>query len=95
MADQPARGELRLPLNDQLEAALQQVCEQQDLTSLDDAAEWLLRRRLRKGTQGLTGRGRASKRQVQLMVRALLKLDEVPHPDHAADAAVVDRRIVR
>ena len=37
MADQPARGE-RLPLNDQLEAALQQVCEQQDLTSLDDAA---------------------------------------------------------
>ena len=59
MANQPARGELRLPLNDQLEAALQQVCEQQDLTSLDDAAEWLLRRRLRKGTQGLTGRGRA------------------------------------
>ena len=59
MADQPARGELRLPLNDQLEAALRQVCEQQDLTSLDDAAEWLLRRRLRKGTQGLTGRGRA------------------------------------
>ena len=53
MADQPARGELRLPLNDQLEAALQQVCEQQDLTSLDDTAEWLLRRRLRKGTQGL------------------------------------------
>ncbi|UBR49164.1 hypothetical protein KF947_17740 [Halomonas sp. FeN2] len=59
MADQPARGELRLPLNDQLEAVLQQVCEQQDLTSLDEAAEWLLRRRLRKGTQGLTGRGRA------------------------------------
>lgn len=59
MADQPARGELRLPLNDQLEAVLQQVCEQHDLDSLDDAAEWLLRRRLRKGTQGLTGRGRA------------------------------------
>ena len=58
MADQPARGE-RLPLNAQLEAALQQVCEQQDLTSLDDAADWLLRRRIRKGTQGLTGRGRA------------------------------------
>ena len=58
MADQPARGELRLPLNDQLEAALQQVCEQQDLTSLDDTAEWL-RRRVRKGPQGLTGRGRA------------------------------------
>lgn len=59
MADQPARSELRLPLDDQLEAVLQQVCEQQDLQSLDDAAEWLLRRRLRKGTQGLTGRGRA------------------------------------
>lgn len=59
MADQPARSDLRLPLDDQLEAVLQQVCEQQDLQSLDDAAEWLLRRRLRKGTQGLTGRGRA------------------------------------
>ncbi|MDN7131752.1 hypothetical protein JNO04_05205 [Halomonas sp. MC140] len=59
MADQPARGELRLPLNDQLEAVLQQVCEQQDLKNLNEAAEWLLRRRLRKGTQGLTGRGRA------------------------------------
>ncbi|GGW45218.1 hypothetical protein [Vreelandella hamiltonii] len=58
MADQPARSE-RLPLNAQLEAVLQQVCEQQELTSLDEAAEWLLRRRLRKGTQGLTGRGRA------------------------------------
>ncbi|MGO2242262.1 MAG: hypothetical protein ACTH5D_10945 [Halomonas sp.] len=59
MADQPARGKLSLPLNDQLEAVLQQVCEQQNLSSLDEAAEWLLRRRLRKGTQGLTGRGRA------------------------------------
>ncbi|MGP5308072.1 hypothetical protein [Vreelandella alkaliphila] len=59
MADQPASGELRLPLDDQLEAVLRQVCEQQNLSSLDDAAEWLLRRRLRKGTQGLTGRGRA------------------------------------
>lgn len=59
MADEPARSELHLPLNSQLEAVLQQVCEQQNLTSLDEAAEWLLRRRLRKGTQGLTGRGRA------------------------------------
>lgn len=59
MADQPASGELRLPLDDQLKAMLQQVCEQQNLSSLDAAAEWLLRRRLRKGTQGLTGRGRA------------------------------------
>ncbi|MCW4148557.1 hypothetical protein OM427_03290 [Halomonas sp. 18H] len=59
MADQPARGELRLPLNEQLEDVLQQVCDQQNLSSLDEAAEWLMRRRLRKGTQGLTGRGRA------------------------------------
>ncbi|OAZ99729.1 hypothetical protein [Halomonas sp. G11] len=59
MADQPARGELRLPLNEQLEDVLQQVCNQQNLSSLDEAAEWLMRRRLRKGTQGLTGRGRA------------------------------------
>lgn len=59
MADQPAHGELRLPLNEQLEAVLQQVCDQQNLSSLDEAAEWLMRRRLRKGTQGLTGRGRA------------------------------------
>lgn len=58
MADQPAGGE-RLVLNDQLEAALEQVRQQQNLQSLDEAAEWLLRRRLRKGTQGLTGRGRA------------------------------------
>ena len=59
MADQPARGELRLPLNEQLEDVLQQVCDQQNLSSLDEAAEWLMRRRLRKGTQVLTGRGRA------------------------------------
>lgn len=34
----------------------------------------------------LTGQGRAGKRQVQLMVRALLNLKEIPRPDHAADA---------
>ena len=36
--------------------------------------------------QALTGHGRAGKRQVQAMVRALLGLAEVPRPDHAADA---------
>lgn len=36
--------------------------------------------------QALTGHGRASKQQVQWMVRALLGLEEVPKPDHVADA---------
>ena len=36
--------------------------------------------------QALVGNGRAAKRQVQMMVRAVLGLEEVPRPDHAADA---------
>lgn len=59
MADEPIRGELYLPLDDDLEAVLEQVREQQNLSNLEEAYEWLLRRRLRKGTQELTGRGRA------------------------------------
>ena len=51
--------ELRLPLDDELEAVLEQVRAQQNLRNREEAAEWLLRRRLRKGTQELTGRGRA------------------------------------
>jgi crossover junction endodeoxyribonuclease RuvC len=35
------------------------------------------------------GSGRAAKDQVQRMVQALLALDELPHPDHAADALAV------
>jgi crossover junction endodeoxyribonuclease RuvC len=34
----------------------------------------------------VTGYGTAEKHQVQEMVRLLLKLDQVPSPDHAADA---------
>ena len=34
----------------------------------------------------VTGYGRAEKKQVQEMVRTLLKLDKVPKPDDAADA---------
>lgn len=34
----------------------------------------------------ITGYGNADKKQVQEMVRLLLKLDKVPRPDHAADA---------
>ncbi len=36
--------------------------------------------------QALVGNGRAEKAQVQEMVRMLLKLEDVPRPDHAADA---------
>lgn len=36
--------------------------------------------------QALVGYGRAEKEQVQYMVKMLLKLDEVPKPDDAADA---------
>ena len=36
--------------------------------------------------QAVAGYGKASKVQIQKMVQVLLKLTEVPHPDHAADA---------
>jgi crossover junction endodeoxyribonuclease RuvC len=36
--------------------------------------------------QSVTGYGRADKKQIQEMVRVLLKLDEVPKPDDCADA---------
>ena len=36
--------------------------------------------------QGVTGITRADKSQVQEMVRIILSLDEIPKPDHAADA---------
>ena len=36
--------------------------------------------------QAVTGSGRADKKQVQQMVKLLLKLDEIPKPDDAADA---------
>lgn len=50
---------LRLALDEELAQTLEAVREQQGLETLDQAAEWLLRRRLRKGTASLTGRGRA------------------------------------
>ncbi len=37
----------------------------------------------------VTGHGAASKRQVQVMVRSLLGMDELPRPDDAADALAV------
>ena len=39
--------------------------------------------------QAVIGRGRAEKGQVQRLVAVLLGLDEVPSPDHAADALAV------
>ncbi|HVX57876.1 MAG TPA: crossover junction endodeoxyribonuclease RuvC [Candidatus Saccharimonadales bacterium] len=36
--------------------------------------------------QALTGYGRAEKKQIQEMVRVLLKLQEIPKPDDCADA---------
>lgn len=39
--------------------------------------------------EGITGYGRAGKRQVQEMVRLVLGLPEIPRPDDAADALAV------
>jgi crossover junction endodeoxyribonuclease RuvC len=39
--------------------------------------------------QMVCGYGRAEKQQVQRMVQAILRLDEAPHPFHAADALAV------
>ena len=39
--------------------------------------------------QAIVGYGKASKRQVQEMVKLLLKLKEIPRPDHAADALAI------
>lgn len=39
--------------------------------------------------QALTGVGRAEKKQVQYMVKAILGLKEIPKPDDAADALAV------
>jgi len=37
----------------------------------------------------VTGFGKADKKQVQEMVKLLLKLDKIPKPDHAADSLAV------
>lgn len=38
---------------------------------------------------GITGYGRAEKKQIQLMVQRMLKLSEIPQPDDAADALAI------
>ena len=40
--------------------------------------------------QAVTGYGGADKHQVQMMVKMMLKIDEIPRPDDAADAVAVD-----
>lgn len=39
--------------------------------------------------QALTGYGRAEKRQIQEMVKVILRLDKIPKPDDCADALAV------
>jgi crossover junction endodeoxyribonuclease RuvC len=39
--------------------------------------------------QALTGYGRAEKKQIQIMVREILKLKSIPKPDDAADAIAI------
>ena len=39
--------------------------------------------------QALTGYGRADKKQMQIMVKTLLRLDTIPKPDDAADVLAV------
>lgn len=39
--------------------------------------------------QAVTGYGKASKKQIQEMVRLILAMDEIPRPDDAADALAV------
>ena len=39
--------------------------------------------------QAVTGYGKADKKQIQQMVKLLLKLDEIPKPDDAADAVAI------
>ncbi|RQD70674.1 MAG: crossover junction endodeoxyribonuclease RuvC [Tindallia sp. MSAO_Bac2] len=39
--------------------------------------------------QGVAGYGRAEKQQIQIMVKTLLNLKEVPKPDDAADALAI------
>lgn len=50
---------IHLALDEELQETLEVVRQQYGLQTLDQAAEWLLRRRQRKGVNDLTGRGRA------------------------------------
>ncbi|HBS18485.1 hypothetical protein [Vreelandella piezotolerans] len=51
--------EQSLDLDPLARAVLDAVCEQKGLATHGQAIEWLLRRRIRRGSQEITGRGRA------------------------------------
>jgi hypothetical protein len=54
-----APRDTQVPLDEELEQALQQVKDEYGLADLDQAAELAVKRRLRRSAKALTGRGRA------------------------------------
>lgn len=51
--------EIDLELTEEMTKKLEQVRQQQGLETIDQAAEWLIKQRLRSASQKLTGRNRA------------------------------------
>jgi hypothetical protein len=51
--------EVTLMVTDDLEELLERVRRQENLESIEQAAEWLLKRSIRRGAKRMTGRGRA------------------------------------
>lgn len=49
----------QISLNDEERAVLELVRQRQGLASIEQAAEWLIKSRLRKQSKSMTGRGRA------------------------------------
>lgn len=49
----------QINLNDEERAVLEIVRQRQGLASIEQAAEWLIKSRLRKQSKNMTGRGRA------------------------------------
>lgn len=48
-----------ITINDEERELLERVRERQGLASIEQAAEWLVKTRLRKQSKNMTGRGRA------------------------------------
>ena len=59
------------------------------LLAIADANKKLIEPTPNQVKQGTAGHGQADKKQVQEMVKRLLKLDAVPEPDDAADALAI------
>lgn len=51
--------ELQIAITDDDRATLESVRQQQGLDTIEQAAEWLLKTRLRRAVRSTTGRGRA------------------------------------